>query len=188
MYDWRPGADEVQVRPFATPLIRYVLAQQDQCLCPLGFYTTAHPEKAKKVVSTLLEQVDPTECTWHDEPKLSHAGRVIWLFDEFFTEKDPSIIHEREFPNGHACQGLRKDLSYESEKLGDRFFRSSMLYITCKGGLIDTESSDNLLEVSAWEPWKPEEDEEVRRVQQRLQELFERRPQDIRSFLNTVRG
>ena len=47
----------------------------------------------------------------------------------------------------------------------DRFFRSSILYITCTGGLIDTNSNDNFLGARGA---KESEDAGLGRVQQTL--------------------
>ena len=162
------SVEDLQLRPYAAEVIQQVLTKHDEGICQLGF-TLPLPEV---VASDALLQVvkgATGEQKWtFQSPRLIHGTSEVWLFDDRFCESIEVI-------------NLELVLSETETLMGNAFSRWSTVYITTKHGLKNEDSDRNMLMV---EPWLDDlRDCALKSVGQTLQQIFEKRPLDVRQLL-----
>ena len=162
------SVEDLQLRPYAAEVIQQALAKHTEGMCQLGFYTSLPEAVARDAVLQLLKEATGIQKWTYKWPRLIHGTSEVWLFDDRFCE---SI----------GVANLELVLS-ETETLTDNpFSRWSTVYITTRNSLKNEANDRNMLMV---EPWIDDlRDCVLKSVGKALQEIFWKRPVDVREVL-----
>ena len=139
---------------------------------------------SQKDLRLLATAAPRSQFSVQDKEMVEQGGhRRIWLFDENFGEPNPAYQHHSSNTHMHI-KNLELALS-ESETLGRKFHRASLVHVTCvgveAGKHVDEASSQNLLFVAAWRG--DHGDYELQVVTSYLTHLLIRRPSYVQTHL-----
>lgn len=159
--------EDLQLRPYAAEVIQQVLAKRTEGMCQLGSYTSLPEAVARDAVLQLLKGATGIQKWTYKWPRLIHGTSEVWLFDDRFCERI-------------GMTNLELVLSETETLMGNAFSRWSTVYIT-KNSLKNEASDRNMLMVK---PWVDDlRDCVLKSVGKTLQEIFWKRPVDVREVL-----